>query len=186
MLWSILRGFGASIRVGLSSPLRSRTKSRFSLWSTLRAGPCSAASKCSVCRMHPCSFQSRARAGLANAVVALGGTLATTGNPLWPIAQIGTVSPLASVTAWQLTWQGWRGGVVPRHDTRRLSDDAVNPLAAVMAAATAAAELFAWHANDHPMAGRRTAGLSLWNPGADWLGQDASDPRSPTFPLPCG
>jgi hypothetical protein len=67
-------------------------------------------------------------------VVELGGTLATIGNPLWPVAQIGTVSPSADITAWQLTWQGWRGGVVPRHDTHRLSDDTANPLAAAMAA----------------------------------------------------
>jgi hypothetical protein len=105
---------------------------------------------------------------LADAVVELGGTLAVTGNPLWPAAQIGTVSPPADATSWQLTWQGWRGGVVSRHDARRLSDDAANPLAA--------AELFAWHAKDHPMAGRRTAGLSLWNPGADWLAPDESEP----------
>jgi hypothetical protein len=26
------------------------------------------------------------------------------------------------------------------------------------------------------MAGRRAAGLSVWNPGADWLTQDASEP----------
>jgi hypothetical protein len=114
--------------------------------------------------------------------VELGGTLATTGNPLWPAAQIGTVSPPADVTAWRLTWQGWRGGVVPRHDARRLSDDAANPLAAAMAAATAAAELFAWHAKDHPMAGRRAAGLSLWNPGSDWVAPDASEPALSYLP----
>jgi hypothetical protein len=92
------------------------------------------------------------------------------------------VSPPADITTWQLTWQGWRGGVVPRHDARRLSDDAANPLAAAMAAAAAAAEAFAWHAKDHPMAGRRATGLSLWKPGADWLAQDASEPALTYLP----
>jgi hypothetical protein len=117
----------------------------------------------------------RAR-GLADAVVELGGALASARNPLWPIVQIGTALPDVGNTAWSLTWQGWRGGVVPQHDARRLADDEANPLAAAIAAASAAAELFAWHAKDHPMAGRRAAGLSLWNPGADWLAGDESEP----------
>jgi hypothetical protein len=58
----------------------------------------------------------------------------------------------------------------------RFANDAANPLAPAVAAAAAAAELFAWHAKDHPMAGRRAAGLSLWNPGSEWLAQDASEP----------
>ncbi|HLZ06644.1 MAG TPA: hypothetical protein VKR55_31430 [Bradyrhizobium sp.] len=178
----ILRGFGASIRVG--PELATSIAHQVALLTLVNLARRTLLGGVEVLGVPDAPLLvplARARR-LANAVLALGGTLATTGNPLWPIAQIGTVSPLASVTAWQLTWQGWRGGVVPRHDTRRLSDDAVNPLAAVMAAAAAAAELFAWHANDHPMAGRRTAGLSLWNPGADWLGQDASEPALTYLP----
>lgn len=113
---------------------------------------------------------------LADAVAELGGTLAQSGNPLWPIVQIGTVPQAANNTAWSLTWERWRGGVVPQHEVRRLADDEANPLAAAVAAAAAAAELFAWHVKDHPMAGRRAAGLSLWNPGANWLAPDESEP----------
>lgn len=112
---------------------------------------------------------------LADAVAELGGTLAQSGNPLWPIVQIGTVPQAANETVWSLTWEGWRGGVVPQHEARRLADDETNPLAAAVAAAAAAAELFAWHAKDHPMAGRRAAGLSLWNPGANWFAPDESE-----------
>jgi hypothetical protein len=172
----ILRGFGASIRVGPEAAtsiahqvalLTLVNLSRRTLLGGLEVLGAPDA---------PLLIPLARARSLAGAVVELGGTLATSGNPLWPVAQIGTVSPSADITEWQLTWQGWRGGVVPRHDTRRLSDDTANPLAAAMAAAAAAAELFAWHAKDHPMAGRRAAGLSVWNPGADWLAQDASEP----------
>jgi len=42
-------------------------------------------------------------------------------------------------------------------------------LAPALAAAICAGEAFAYHAGDHPMGGRRARGLSLWQPGADWL-----------------
>jgi hypothetical protein len=115
-------------------------------------------------------------ATLADAVRELGGTLAESSTALWPVVQIGTTPQAPADAAWRLTWEGWRGGAVPGHDPRRLADDAANPLAAAVAAAAAAAELFAWHAKDHPMAARRVAGLSLWNPGTDWLAGDAGEP----------
>ena len=43
-------------------------------------------------------------------------------------------------------------------------------------------EAFAYHAGDHPMAGRRAAGLSLWRPGADWLTADPSEPALAYLP----
>jgi hypothetical protein len=179
----ILRGFGASIRVGLEAA--ASIAHQIALLTLVNLARRTLLGGVEVLGLPDVPLLvplARARS-LADAVVELGGTLATAGNPLWPAAQIGMVSPPAAITSWQLTWEGWRGGVVPRHDARRLSDDAANSLAAAMAAAAmaaaaaaAAAELFAWHANDHPMAGRRTAGLSLWNPGADWLAPDASEP----------
>jgi hypothetical protein len=172
---SILRGFGASIRVGpeavASIPHQIALLTLINLARRTLLGGVEVLGVPNAPLLVPLA---RARS-LADAVVELGGTLVTTGNPLWPVAQIGTVSPPADVTAWKLTWQEWRGGVVPRHDPRRLSDDAANPLAAAMAAAAAAAELFAWHAKDHVMAGRRAAGISLWNPSADWLAPDPSE-----------
>ncbi|MET3304414.1 ubiquitin-activating E1 family protein [Bradyrhizobium diazoefficiens] len=178
----ILRGFGASIRVGpeaaASSPHQIALLTLVNLARRTLLGGVEVLGVPEAPLLVPLA---RARS-LADAVVELGGTLATTGNPLWPVTQIGTVSPPADVTAWQLTWQGWRGGVVPRHDPRRLSDDTANPLAAAMAAAAAAAELFAWHAKDHAMAGRRAAGISLWNPGADWLAPDLSEPALSYLP----
>jgi hypothetical protein len=38
------------------------------------------------------------------------------------------------------------------------------------------------HAGDHPLAGRRPSGLSLWNPGADWLVADQTEPKIELFP----
>lgn len=178
----ILRGFGASIRVGREAATSiAHQVALLTLVNLARRTLLGGVEVLGVPDAPLLVPLVRARS-LADAVVELGGTLATTGNPLWPVAQIGTVSPPADVTAWRLTWQGWRGGVVPRHDARRLSDDAANPLAAAMAAATAAAELFAWHAKDHPMAGRRAAGLSLWNPGSDWIAPDASEPALSYLP----
>ena len=49
-------------------------------------------------------------------------------------------------------------------------------LAPVIAAAICAGEAFAYHAEDHPMAGRRSAGLSLWRPGADWRTSNLEEP----------
>jgi hypothetical protein len=178
----ILRGFGASIRVGPEAATSiAHQVALLTLVNLARRTLLGGVEVLGVSDAPLLVPLARARS-LADAVVKLGGTLATAGNPLWPAAQIGTVSPPADVTAWRLTWQGWRGGVVPRHDARRLSDDAANPLAAAMAAATAAAELFAWHAKDHPMAGRRAAGLSLWNPGSDWVAPDASEPALSYLP----
>jgi hypothetical protein len=177
----ILRSFGASIRVGpeaaASIPHQVALLTLVNLARRTLLGGVEVLGVPDAPLLVPLA---RARS-LSDAVVELGGTLAATGNPLWPIAQIGTVSP-PDATSWQLTWQGWRGGVVPLCDTRRLSDDTANPLAAAMAAATAAAEVFAWHAKDHPMAGRRAAGLSLWDPGADWLAPDASEPALSYLP----
>jgi hypothetical protein len=172
----ILRGFGASIRIGTeaatSIPHQVALLTLVNLARRTLLGGVEVLGVPDAPLLVPLA---RAHS-VADAVVELGGTLATTGNPLWPVAQIGMVPPPTDATSWQLTWQGWRGGVVPRHDARRLSDDAANPLAAAMAAAASAAELFAWHAKDHTMAGRRTAGISLWNPGADWLAPDESEP----------
>lgn len=122
-------------------------------------------------------------ATLADAVHELGGSTPEVGHGRWPMAYIGSCSPHErAAAAWQLTWQAWRGGVVPLPIGLRLAEDASNPLSAALAAAVCAAELFAWHAKDHPMAGNRSAGLSLWNPGADWLVSDASEPTLAYLP----
>lgn len=172
----ILRGFGASIRVGpeVATSIAHQV-ALLTLVNLARRTLLGGIEMLGIPDAPVLVPLARARS-LAAAVTELGGTLATTANPAWPVVQIGTVPPYSDGISWQLTWGGWRGGVVPQHDTRRLPDDEANPLAAAMAAAAAAAELFAWHAKDHPMAGRRSAGLSLWSPGSDWLAHGASEP----------
>ncbi|HEY8949467.1 MAG TPA: hypothetical protein VIM56_11330 [Rhizomicrobium sp.] len=107
---------------------------------------------------------------LAEAVVALGAKHDAPGGSAWPVAVIGgTDAEDSPKTAWRVTWEGWRGGVIPLARGKRLDEMHAISLAPVLAAAVCAAEVFAFHAGDHPMAGKREVGLSLWRPDADWL-----------------
>lgn len=120
---------------------------------------------------------------LADAVRTLGGRVVASASGRWPVAAIGGSAPAASaLPSWRLTWEGWRGGVVPCRDGQRLAEDEVLPLAPAMAAAACAAEAFFFHSGDHPLAGKRSAGLSLWHPGADWLAADAAEPKLAYLP----
>jgi hypothetical protein len=124
-----------------------------------------------------------AQAGtLSEAVQRLGGSVVTHADASRPAALIGTCVLGRHPAGWQLTWSGWRGGVIPAREQRRLSEDARNLLTPAVAAAVCAAELFAWHAREHAMAGRRYAGLSLWQPGVDWLADDPTEPALAYLP----
>ncbi len=115
---------------------------------------------------------------LRDAVVALGGECVTHARDDWPRALIGESSAANSTTpTWRLQWAGWRGGIIPSSWPATITGKAM-PLAPAMAAAACVGEVFAWHAGDHPMAGYRASGLSVWKPGADWL---AADPDEPTL-----
>jgi hypothetical protein len=106
---------------------------------------------------------------LREAVEELGGTLVESVRRSLPVALIGDIDGgHAGSPAWRLSWSGWSGGVVPARDGRVPCDPAAMPLAPVVAASTCMAEVFAHHATDHPMAGRRACGLSLWSPEIHW------------------
>ena len=125
----------------------------------------------------PCGSRLAPAASLRSAVEGLGGKVVAQAKPDWPTAVIGTVDQLdCSEACWQLTWEGWRGGVVPWREKVRLGESASLAFAPALAAAVCGAEVFAFHAGDHPMAGRRPSGLSLWRPGADWRRTDPSEP----------
>lgn len=178
----ILRGFGLSIRVGpeiaTSVPHQIALLTLVNLARRTFLGGVETVGLPDVPLLVPL-----ASAGtLTQAVHELGGVATDVATHPWPAALIGTCPPVMSTAAWQLTWQGWRAGVVPARHQQRLADDAANLLAPAVAAAAASAELFAWHAADHPMAARRAAGLSLWNPGADWLASDPSEPQLAYLP----
>ncbi len=114
---------------------------------------------------------------LGNAIQDLGGRITSKARPDWPRAVIGTTGDIdRSATAWRLTWEGWRGGVIPLREDGRLAEKAAMPIAPALAAATCAAEAFAYHAGDNVMAGRRSSGLSLWDPGVDWRSADPAEP----------
>ena len=117
-------------------------------------------------------------------IEALGGRLVSHNRMNWPTAVIGTCPSLTSnIPLWQVTWDGWRGGVISRANwNQRLPEARESSLAAALAAAICASEAFAFYAGDHPLAGRRNAGLSLWNPGANWLAFDNSEPEIEFLP----
>ncbi|MBX3455581.1 hypothetical protein [Ferrovibrio sp.] len=120
---------------------------------------------------------------LADAVSNLGGRIASYARADWPVAVIGSVEMQTPQTrAWRVTWQGWRAGVVPVRDGWAMNDDTVMPLAPALASAACAAEVFALHAGDHPLAGKRPSGLSLWRPGADWTEADETEPALAFLP----
>ncbi|MEH0292494.1 ThiF family adenylyltransferase [Agrobacterium sp. CCNWLW71] len=107
---------------------------------------------------------------IRDVIIELGGKHASaTDEPLTrPVALIGdaTAAPNGS-PQWRLTWSGWRGGVVMEGHAR-LDEQRAIGLAPVLASAVCAAEVFAFLSKAHPLAGRRSAGLSLWNPEMDW------------------
>jgi len=121
---------------------------------------------------------------LKSAIEEMGGTVAFENRMRWPAAVIGTCPSVAYGTPqWQVTWDGWRGGVISQmYSGQRLREAPNSNLAAALAAAICASEAFTYHAGDHPMAGRRNMGLSLWHPGADWLNSDDSEPEIAFLP----
>jgi hypothetical protein len=117
------------------------------------------------------------------AVMLLGGKTVRRRLRDWPTALIGSVNARSiAEPSWRVTWDGWRGGVVPVRDGRHLQERSSGGLAPALAAAACAAEVFSVHAGDHPMAGRRAAGLSLWNPSADWLAEDDTEAQLAFLP----
>ena len=134
-------------------------------------------------RMRPASRRLRRTARLSAAVRELGGRIvseAKTGLAFGSYRRREHRPDKAP--CWRLTWDGWRGGVIPARHGGPLAETRAMALAPALAAAVCAAEAFAYHAGDHPMAGRRAAGLSLWRPGADWLAADPSEPALAYLP----
>jgi hypothetical protein len=120
---------------------------------------------------------------IQEAVLTLGGSLTAEEPDGCPVALIGSAE-LGSVkrVCWQITWDGWRGGVTPYREKRRLPENNSGGLAPVLAAALCASEAFTFVASDHPLAGRRSAGMSLWRPAADWLSDPVDEPSIQILP----
>lgn len=122
-------------------------------------------------------------ATLSAAVAALGGTNVARARADWPRAIIGNAPPpTGPAPVWRLQWAGWRGGVVPASWPEAANGVGAIALAPAMAAAACVGEIFAWHAGDHDMAGRRASGLSIWNPGSPWTEPDPTEPAVSHLP----
>jgi hypothetical protein len=120
---------------------------------------------------------------LSDAVRLLGARAISEAKHEWPAAVIGDAAvPKSRAPVWRLTWSGWRGGVIPIRERLSLREDDAVELAPLMSAAACVAEVFAFHAGDHLMAGSRVSGLSLWRPGYDWLKDDATEPTLAYLP----
>ncbi|MBL4929505.1 ubiquitin-activating E1 family protein [Fuscibacter oryzae] len=114
---------------------------------------------------------------LRDAVAELGGRCSDTSPGNLPVAVIGNaLSVPTGVPAWRMTWEGWRGGVAPLQHGVSLADDENFALAPMVAAACCVGEVFSYLADDHPMAGHRATGLSLWRPEASWHDVDLDEP----------
>jgi hypothetical protein len=125
----------------------------------------------------PCLSALAPGRSLSVALDELGGRIVSEARPNWPSAVIGNAEFVTTeAPCWRVTWDGWRGGVIPARHGGPLAETATMALAPAVAAAACAGEAFAYHAGDHPMAGRRTVGLSLWRPGTDWRAADSSEP----------
>lgn len=114
---------------------------------------------------------------LQDAVIALGATVgpARPGTP--SVAIGGGARPKVYYFSVRTVYAGWRGGIVPAHADAPFAHDApVMPLAAMLAAALAVNEAFLHIADDSRVAGRRTVGLSLWEPAADWFAPATEPP----------
>lgn len=120
---------------------------------------------------------------LSIAVREMGGRIVPEPRKSWPSAVIGNadIAP-TEAPCWRITWEGWRGGVIPVGHGGALAETGAMALAPALAAAVCAGEAFTYHAGDHPMAGRRAAGLSLWRPSADWRASDAGEPALAYLP----
>jgi hypothetical protein len=180
---ALLQSFGLTINVSASvATSRDEQVALLTLVNVARRSFLAGVEVVGLPEAKPLTRLTRARS-LSRAVAEYGGRIVAQANDGWPAAVIGAGSkPAPSHPVWRLKWSGWRGGVVPADDGDTQPNDNAIALVPVLAAACCAAEAFAWHAKDHVMAGRRSIGLSLWNPGADWQARDGSEPRLAWLP----
>ncbi|MBI3803602.1 MAG: thiamine biosynthesis protein ThiF [Nitrospirae bacterium] len=78
---------------------------------------------------------------------------------------------------------GWRGGVIPAHSEFPFSEEGTMSLAPMLASALAVSEAFFHVQGRTPVAGRRSVGLSLWQPSrTHWLEGNEEAPRLQYLP----
>lgn len=121
---------------------------------------------------------------LAEAVTVLGGSIAEpeAGTPVIEIG--GTTSVRRAPFHVRAMFTGWRGGIVPAPFEAEPMPAPVMALAPMLAAALAVNEAFLYVSGHVAVAGRRTVGLSLWDPAStcDWLGDIGAEPIMSLLP----
>lgn len=123
-------------------------------------------------------------ATLADAVTALGASIAepAAGTPVIEIG--GTPSERRAPFHVRAVFAGWRGGIVPAPAGAAPVPAPVMALAPMLAAALAVNEAFLYVSGHAGIAGRRMVGLSLWDPApaADWLAEAGNEPPLSLLP----
>ena len=100
---------------------------------------------------------------MASAVETYGGEIVESFDAEHPTLVIGNVGEKSDGSlVLHATWEGWSGGVV--EETKdRLAESVEFPLAGILAAAIGVSEAFQ-NLRGNAVAGRRSTGLSLWEP----------------------
>ena len=109
---------------------------------------------------------------MATAVETNGGEIVESLDRDHPTLVIGDVreQPVGSLVL-HTTWEGWSGGVV--EETKdRLAESLEFPLSGILAASLGVSEAFQ-NLRGNAVAGRRSTGLSLWEPLCDWRDRHA-------------
>lgn len=111
------------------------------------------------------------RRTLKEAIVDLRGRVVNTVVTTHPEIVFGNAAAsTSSEFAVRATFNGWVGGVAPVKDAIRLAESQEFSPAGVLAGSLAVSEAFQFVRGKNPAAGRRSVGLSLWQPDAeeDW------------------
>jgi hypothetical protein len=123
-------------------------------------------------------------ATLADAVTALGGSIAEAAAGTSVIEIGGTPSARRAPFHVRAVFAGWRGGIVPAPAEAAPVPAPVMALAPMLAVALAVNEAFLYVSGRAGIAGRRTVGLSLWDPtpASDWLADPGNEPALSLLP----
>lgn len=121
---------------------------------------------------------------LGEAVIALGGVLGDLPSGV-PLVDVGAdPRPRESEFHVRTSLSGWCGGVLPAHVDTSPPPRPPMPLTPMLSAALAINEAFLFVSASSAIAGRRSVGLSLWNPSneCDWLDSTADEPQLRILP----
>lgn len=121
---------------------------------------------------------------LRDAVTSLGGKIGSPNASAPTVALGGRDSCQGDGFHVRAVFGGWRGGVVPEGQTPPNISGPYIPIAAMLAVALAVNEAFLFVRGEGSAAGRRSVGMSLWDPapGVDWLTAGEGEPRLENLP----